>query len=134
MKAIQALSVGSQYDVTAVPSNDPMNAVGEDGKAVDATAFIKALRAMDEGDTANACPPKTAVDTDGDGVKDTFKSVVVGTSVCFEVLPKMNTTVRPKPQAQFYNAFIDVLGMPGSVKLDKRTVLFLVPPRDIAAK
>jgi len=46
----------------------------------------------------------------------------------------MNTTVPPKPQAQFFNAFIDVLGMPGSVKLDHRVVLFLVPPKDPTAK
>ena len=60
--------------------------------------------------------------------------MVVGTPVCFEVVPQMNTTVKPKSNAQFFNAFIDVLGMPGSVKLDRRTVLFLVPPREIAAK
>ena len=134
VKAIQAISVGSQFDVTAVPSNDLSNAAGEDGNPVDATLFIKALRAMEEGDTANACPPHSAKDATGDGIKDTFLAVKVGTPVCFEVLPKMNTTVKPKPSAQFFNAFIDVLGMPGSVKLDKRTVLFLVPPRDIAAK
>jgi hypothetical protein len=110
------------------------NALGEDMKPVDATLFIRALRAMDEGDPKNTCPPHAAKDTNGDGVNDTFTAVVVGTPVCFEVLPKMNTTVKPKSSAQFYNAFIDVLGMPGSVKLDKRTVLFLVPPRDIAAK
>jgi hypothetical protein len=134
VKAIQAISVGSTFDVTAVPSNDILNAAGEDGNPVDATQFIKALRAMDEGNPANGCPPASAKDTTADGIKDTFIAVKVGTPVCFEVLPKMNTTVKPKPQAQFFNAFIDVLGMPGSVKLDKRTVLFLVPPRDIAAK
>lgn len=134
VKAIQAISVGSQYDVTAVPSNDPMNAVGEDGKVVDATLFIRALRAMDEGDPKSMCPPHAAKDTNGDKINDTFTAVVVGTPVCFEVLPKMNTTVKPKSSAQFFNAFIDVLGMPGSVKLDQRKVLFLVPPREIAAK
>ncbi|MBI2393496.1 MAG: hypothetical protein HYV09_28200 [Deltaproteobacteria bacterium] len=134
VKAIQAISVGSTYDVTAVPSNDPTNAPGDDGSPVDATQFIAALRAMDEGDPANGCPPHAAKDTGTDGVKDTFTSVVVGTPVCFEVLPKMNTTVKPKAEAQFFNAFIDVIGMPGSVKLDRRTVLFLVPPREITAK
>jgi hypothetical protein len=134
VKAIQAISVGSQFDVTAVPSNDPKNAVGDDGKVVDATKFIKALRAMDEGDAKNMCPAHVAKDTNGDGIKDTFTAVVVGTPVCFEVLPQMNTTVKPKASAQFFNAFIDVLGMPGSVKLDLRTVLFLVPPRDLVAK
>jgi hypothetical protein len=127
--AIQAISVGSVFDVTAKPSNDPANADG-----VDATLFIKALRAMAEGDAVNGCPAATAKDTDGDTIDDTFVSVKVGTPVCFEVLPQMNTTVKPKSSAQFFNAFIDVLGMPGSVKLDRRTVLFLVPPKEIAAK
>jgi len=134
VKAIQGIAVGSQYDVTAIPSNDPTNAMGDDGAVVDATKFIKALRAMDEGDPKNGCPPHAAKDTGGDGVKDTFTAVTVGTPVCFEVIPQMNTTVKPKASAQFFNAFIDVLGMPGSVKLDRRTVLFLVPPREITAK
>ncbi len=129
VKAIQAISVGSTFDVTAVPSNDPANADG-----VDATKFIKALRAMDEGDPTNKCPAHAAKDTNGDGTKDTFIAVVVGTPVCFEVLPQMNTSVKPKPEVQFFKAFIDVLGMPGSVKLDKREVFFAVPPRDVAAK
>jgi hypothetical protein len=129
VNAIQAISVGSQFDVTAVAANDPTNADG-----VDATKFIKALRAMDEGDAAQGCPAHAAKDTDGDGVKDTFISVVVGTPVCFEILPKINDTVPPKSSAQFFNAFIDVLGMPGAVKLDRRTVLFLVPPKGIAAR
>ena len=89
---------------------------------------------MDEGDAKNGCPTHAAIDTNADGVKDTFTAVVVGTPVCFEILPAMNTTVHPKSSAQFFNAFIDVLGMPGSVKLDRRTVLFLVPPKDFAAK
>jgi hypothetical protein len=128
VKAIQAISVGSQFDVTAVASNDPTNADG-----VDATKFIKELRAMDEGDAAQGCPAHAAKDTNGDGIKDTFIAVVVGTNVCFEIIPEINSTVKPKSSAQFFNAFIDVLGMPGSVKLDKRTVLFLVPPKEITA-
>ncbi len=124
VKAIQALAVGTFFDVTARYSNDPTNPDG-----VDATQFIKALRAMDEGDSANGCGPAKAKDTDADGVNDTFVGVKVGTPVCFEVLPKMNTAVKPKGTAQFFNAFIDVLGMPGSIKLDRRTVVFLVPPK-----
>jgi hypothetical protein len=89
---------------------------------------------MAEGDVANGCPAATTKDTDGDTIDDTFVGVKVGTPVCFEVLPKMNTTVKPLKDAQFFNAFIDVLGMPGSVKLDQRSVLFLVPPTEIIAK
>ncbi|AKU94362.1 hypothetical protein AKJ09_01026 [Labilithrix luteola] len=128
VSAIQAISVGSTFDVSAVPSNDPSNANG-----VDATKFIKALRAKDEGDAANGCPAAPAKDTDGDGVKDTFIAVQAGTPVCFEVIPNKNTTVPPTDVPQFYNAFIDVIGAPGNIQLDRRSVLFLVPP-DVTVK
>jgi len=125
VKAIQAISVGAAYDVKGVASNDPKNPNG-----VDATRFIKALRAMDEGNAAAGCPAGAARDSDGDGVKDTFLNVVVGTKVCFEVIPAMNTTVPASNEPQFYNAFVDVIGVQGNIPLDKRSVLFLVPPRD----
>jgi hypothetical protein len=129
--AIAALAVGTNFDVTAQPENDPTNPPAADGSTVDATKFIHALRAMDEGDSASSCPPNAAKDTNGDGIKDTFVAIPVGQPVCFEVIPEKNTFVKPGKQAQFFNAFINVLGMPGSVKLDQRTVLFLVPPQDI---
>jgi hypothetical protein len=129
VRAIGALSVGSIFDVTAVPSNDPTNPDG-----VNAVGFIEAIRAMSEGDVKEGCPAHKAKDSNGDGKADTFLAVPVGTPVCFEVLPKTNTIVPPKEKAQFFNAYIDVLGMPGSVKLDRRTVLFLVPPTDPVAK
>jgi hypothetical protein len=129
VRAIGALSVGSIFDVTAVPSNDPTNPDG-----VNALGFIDTIRAMSEGDPAQKCPAHKAKDTNADGKEDTFIAVPVGTPVCFEVLPKTNLIVPPKEKAQFFNAFIDVLGMPGSVKLDRRTVLFLVPPTDPVAK
>ena len=125
VKAIQAISVGAAYDVKGVPSNDPKNPNG-----VDATKFIKALRAMDEGNAAAGCPAVPARDSDGDGIKDTFLNVVVGTKVCFEVIPAKNTTVPATNDPQFYNAFIDVVGVQGNIPLDKRSVLFLVPPKD----
>ncbi len=129
VRAISALSVGSIFDVTAVASNDPTNPDG-----VNATGFIAGLRAMSEGDSASGCPAHAAKDTNADTVEDTFIAVAVGTPVCFEVLPKTNNIVPPREKAQFFNAFIDVLGMPGAVKLDRRNVLFLVPPTDPVAR
>ena len=120
--AIQAISVGYTLDVIAIAHNDPHNADG-----VDATDFIRALRAIEEGDSGAGCLAHPAKDTDGDGVKDTFVSVVVGTNVCFEVLPRVNDKVKPKAVDQFFVAYIEVLGIPGSVKLDRRAVQFKVP-------
>ncbi|MBL8613928.1 MAG: VWA domain-containing protein [Myxococcales bacterium] len=128
-KGIEAIAVGSTFDVTARPSNDPKNAGG-----VDATKFIKALRAKDEGDAAAGCPANAAKDTNGDGIKDTFTAVKVGTPVCFEIVPAQNDFVPPSLAPQFYKAFIDVLGVPGNVQLDRRDVTFLVPPKDANAK
>ncbi len=130
VNAIKAIAVGSTYDVVVRPRNDPANAGG-----VDATKFIKALRAKDEGDASQGCPAHAAKDTNGDGIKDTFTAVTVGTPVCFEVIPQTNTTVEPQTSsAQFYNAFLDVVGVPGDVKLDQRKVLFLVPPKAAVTK
>ena len=124
-QAIKAIALGASYDVKAIPSNDPANPGG-----ADATKFIKALRAMDEGNPANGCPAAAANDTDGDGIKDTFVNLKVGTPVCFEIIPAKNTTVPPTDDPQFLNAFIDVIGIQGNVQLDHRSVLFLVPPKD----
>ena len=88
MKAISAIAVGTTFDVKAQAANDPKNA-----KGVDATKFIKALRAMDEGNPAEGCPAAPAKDSDGDGIKDTFIAVKAGTPVCFEVIADMNKNV-----------------------------------------
>jgi len=128
--AIQAISVGSAFDVTAIKSNDPSNRDWTDAP-VDATRFIDKIRAMKEGDAANGCAARAVKDADSDGVEDTFVAVTVGEPVCFEVIPKKNDFVTPAKDApQFFKAFIDVVGMPGSVKLDRRDVLFLVPPKE----
>jgi len=129
VNAIASLSAGSNFDVTAAVSNDPANPGG-----VDATKFIKALRAMKEGDAKQGCEPATTKDTNGDKIDDTFVGVTVGAPVCFEVIPAPNDFVPATKEPQFFNAFIDILGMPGSVKLDLRKVLFLVPPAEIIAK
>lgn len=123
--AIKAIAIGTTLDVKAQASNDPKNAGG-----VDATKFIKALRAKDEGDPSQGCPAQPAKDTDGDGIKDTFTGVVSGTPVCFEIIPQTNTTVPPTLDPQFFNAFVDVIGVQGNLALDHRSVLFLVPPKD----
>ena len=129
VRAIRTIAAGSVYDVTARSQNDPANAGG-----VDAKRFIRSLRAKDEGDVAQGCPPGTAVDTDGDGVKDTFKNVIVGTPVCFEILPAQNDFVPSTESTQSFRAFINVLGEPGDVQLDRREVLFLVPSRDVTTR
>ena len=127
VSAIQTLSVGTNLDIFASASNDDTNALDADGKPVDATKFIKVLRAMEEGDASEGCVPHAAKDTDGDGVKDTFLNVTVGTHVCFEVVPSTNDFVEPKAMPQTFYAFVNILGLPGSITLDRRRIAFTVP-------
>jgi hypothetical protein len=122
--AIAAISVGSVFDMTAAAFNDPANPGG-----VDATKFIRALRAVEEGDASKGCAPRVAKDTDGDGVKDTFVSAPVGTKVCFEVLPRPNDFVPETAEPQYFHATIVVLGLPGSVILETKCALFVVPAK-----
>lgn len=133
--AIKAISVGSAFDVTAQKSNEPAN-IDSKGNPVDATKFIAKLRAMGEGSAPEMCKARATKDTDMDGTDDTFVGVTVGEPVCFEVIPKMNDFVEgAKDAPQFFKAYIDVVGVPGSIKLDRREVTFLVPPAEqVAAK
>jgi hypothetical protein len=126
--AVHALAVENSFDVTAVVSNDPTNAPGPDGKTIDATRFVDHLRAMDEGSPKDGCPAHAAKDTDGDGFKDTFPATPIGDAVCFEIVPKMNNFVPARAAPQTFQAFVDLIGMPGAIELGQRTILFLVPP------
>jgi hypothetical protein len=49
--------------------------------------------------------------------------------VCFDVIPRMNTTVMPTDMPQVFRAIIEVVG-DGVTVLDEREVFFLVPPDD----
>jgi hypothetical protein len=45
------------------------------------------------------------------------------------ITPKENTTLPAKDGLQSFVAFLDVVGVPGAIKLDRRNILFLVPPK-----
>ncbi len=68
----------------------------------------------------------------GDGTPDTFKQVGGGEKVCFDVIPKMNTTVQNAGAPQFYHAQLQVEAYTpsgGTITLGTpRDVFFLVPP------
>ena len=124
VQAIQAISIGANFNVTAVPANDPTNPGG-----VDATKFIQEIRAMGEGDAMNGCPKlNTTKSNPSLTYDDVFVGVTTGTPVCFQVIPAVNTTVMPTMSAQFFRALINVVGLPSNTQLDQRSVLFLVPP------
>jgi hypothetical protein len=92
--------------------------------------FIQALLAMDEGTLQRAAQPSLAKDSDRTASRIRSSTSWSGTKVCFEVIPAENTTVAPSNEPQFYNAFVDVVGVQDRIQLDQRSVLFLVPPKD----
>jgi hypothetical protein len=129
VRAMQGLAVTATFDVSTVVSNDMTNPPGPDGKPLDATPLVGAMRAMSEGSPTEGCPKHATKDTDADGIDDTFVAVTAGTAVCFEIIPRENDSIAPGPIAIFLDAFIDVVGVPGSISLDHRAVTFLVPPK-----
>jgi hypothetical protein len=66
-----------------------------------------------------------------DGVDDTFPGLNGSNLVCFDVIPKMNTTVMPTDKPQLFRAQLQVKGVSGSSTVNlgvPREVFFLVPP------
>lgn len=121
--AIQALANFAVIDVGA-DIDDNQDAGGETVNAV--LSFVDHL-------AANPAAPVpctqglTAVDqAPVDSILDTFTNVQPGSTACFDVIPKMNTTVPPLDTPQVFTATITVIG-DGITTLDTRVVYFLVP-------
>ncbi len=91
----------------------------------DALQFIDQLVVNTEGEGCSMV--RSVADTDGDGAPDAYPSILPGTPVCWDVIPRENDRVEPTDAPQIFRARIVVRG-DGSV-LDQRTVYFLVPPR-----
>ncbi|MAQ18335.1 MAG: hypothetical protein CMN30_26500 [Sandaracinus sp.] len=106
--------------------------VVEPGETVDAVAaFVDFLETRVTAAPGLSCTTGFSVvdrpGIDADSVPDTFQAVPPGQPVCFDIIPKMNTTVMPTSMPQVFRARIDVLG-DGFTPLDDREVYFLVPP------
>lgn len=96
--------------------------------AVDSfAAFVQQVVANEAGDVGRGCAPRAAIDTNGDGVRDTFPDVTPGTRVCFDIVVKQNDTVMQTREPQLFRATLTVVG-DGFTPLDSRDVFFLVPP------
>jgi len=127
------------YKATPTPTHQVMRVVGgsspldlsialtiepnPDGATVD--SFVKTVRAMPEGDPKSGCAPRTAKDTNGDGILDTFPAVEASGVVCFDVTAMTVVSPMPSYDPKFYAVHADVVG--GTVKLDRHTLFFLLP-------
>ncbi len=125
---LRAVAGSAPLDLSVVVSPEP------NPEGVDGTQLVKSVRAMDEGDSKMGCAPRNAVDRDGDGIKETFPIVAPLSVVCFEIVPKMNTSIKPLDSMRFYPAHADVRGAPGEGTLERHLLLFGVPTTSLGAK
>lgn len=119
VNAVEEIFSGIDLDVTIDATDLP----GDDG---DALQFIDYLEVNTSG-MGNCTAVLNTVDQNGDSYHDTFPSLLAGTPVCWDVHPvAVNTTEDPTVAPKIFRAELTVRG-DGSV-LDRRTVLFFVPP------
>lgn len=97
----------------------------QDGDDGDARQFIDRIEVNESGGGGCTIVPSSA-DTDGDGFRDAYPSLLPGTPVCWDVVPRDNDRIEARDRPLVFRARITVRG-DGSV-LDARTVYFLVPP------
>jgi hypothetical protein len=120
VQAIKVLTTYVTLDIAATAQDDPSDSVDA------VSAFVDSVRA-----NTLAPMPCTAglpvADRNVDGVADTFTNVFPGPTVCFDVIPRRNVTVRPTLEPQMFKANILVTG-DNVTTLSTRSVFFLVPP------
>ena len=111
--------------VEGVPLRVTISAVDEPDDVWDALQFIERL---ETNTTDTGCSALDTEDADPvDGVHETYPAVTPGSPVCWDVIPRMNTTVMPDIVPIVARARLTVYG-DGS-PLDSRLVYFLIPPR-----
>lgn len=91
------------------------------------TAFVDTIAPDVDGDAMWGCVAYPATDVDGDTFAETFVDLTPGPRICFDVVPRTQTTVPATPEPQLYRATLTVIG-DGVTPLDVRDVFFLVPP------
>ena len=127
VQAVQILATEVPIDVSA-------EAVDDLSDGVDATIFVDRIEPNTAGGVEDPTEPGTICvggleveDTDGDTHPDVFTDLLPGTTVCFDIYPRMNTTIEETEVPQIYTAYINVLA-DGFTVLDTREVYFLIPP------
>jgi hypothetical protein len=126
---VKAVVNYAALDIDARPENETGN-VDAKGKDVDAVdAFLDRVEPNTKPAKSTGCAKGLGTDDRlaSDGIDDTFVDVTPGAKVCFDVIAKENTTVKPAGKPQLFKARIDVMG-DGVTTLDSRQVWFLVPP------
>ena len=126
--AINELATAVPFDISTLGRDD------DETDTVDATVFIDRIVPNIVGGVADPEDPLIicmggleTINNDADPYPDLFNDVMPGVPVCFDIIPKMNTTVPPATETKMYTAYIDVIG-DSVTTLDTREIYFLVPP------
>jgi hypothetical protein len=120
VQAIKVLTTYVTLDISAAAVDDTTDSVDA------VVAFVNRISANPNG-TSPCTTGLAVVDRNLDTYPDTYTNVFPGPTVCFDVLPKTNVSVRPTTEPQMFKANIVVTG-DGVTTLGTRNVFFLVPP------
>jgi hypothetical protein len=107
----------------------------DESDSEDATALLERVSPNTEGGVADPTNPElvcagglATADDDGDSVPDRFVDVPAGTTVCFDVVATIDTTIPPDAAStNFYRAFLD-LAVDGSPTSDTHAAYFFIDP------
>lgn len=125
--AANAISSGIRTLVNGVPLDMAALAADDPADSVDAiSSFVDRLETLQIGN-AQCSNGLTDIDSNADSFKDQYVDVRAGVPVCWKLVAKQNTTVRPKTEPQLFRARVNVIA-DGVTTLDTRDVFFLVPP------
>jgi hypothetical protein len=118
--ALLDFAISLATDLAGGVADDPSDGVDAVGSFVDRVQ-------TDASGTAGCSSGWPEVDGDADGYADTFVGVGGGSSVCWQLVPRINTTVPQLSTTQLFRATFEVRADGASV-LSTRTVYFIVPP------
>ncbi len=130
VNAVDELATGRPIRVDALAHDDPADFINA------VSAFILSIGTNTSGSSIwdpilgelRTCTSGIPVGTPGTPpTTDYFELVEPGDSVCFDIVPRTNTTVTPTSVPVMFSATIEVIG-DRFTPLDSREVLFVVPP------
>lgn len=117
VEGVKALTSFGSFDVSATVEDDPSDSV--DVAAVFVERIVPNV-------SAGGCASFTIADKNSDSYNDTFLNVTPGSTLCFDIVTKTNTTISPAADAQTFKGTLVFWGDSVS-ELARKDVYFVVP-------
>lgn len=118
--AVSTLKNGVPLNLSVVLQDDPSDTVDA------VSSFVDHLATAQLG-TSECANGLTEIDTNADTFNDALTSVRVGTPVCWNLTPKLASTVAQTDKAQVFKLTAELYG-DAVTHLDAREIWFIVPP------